>query len=167
MTLLYHIKPIRILAVFIPFSMLFADRIVSWTGGIFGGSSLYNVIVEKFFNYSANNYESMLSRTRIFYYQLLAFIVIVFWLTRMLKCENSRYASFNSIYMLFLLFTIAFIPNATLFVRTLQVLLVLTPMYFSVNKELWAKSPILQLGMVGECGLMLLFYGRLNTYYYL
>lgn len=167
LTLLYHIKPIRILAVFIPFSMLFADRIVSWTGGIFGGSSLYNVIVEKFFDYSADNYESMLSRSRIFYYQLLAFIVIVFLAIKLMKCEDNRYVSFNAIYTLFLLFTIAFIPNVTLFIRTLQILLVLTPMYLAVNKGLWTKSPILQLGMVGECGLMLLFYGRLSTYYYL
>ena len=166
-TILHYIKPIRIFSIFIPFSMLFADRIAHFAGGVFGASSLYNFIVDKFFNYSESNYEAMLSRTRLFYYQLLAFIVVVLLVIKLLKLEDKRYVSFNAIYMFFLLFTIAFIPNVTLFFRILQILFVLTPMYLAVNKELWVRSPVLQLCLMGECGLMLMFYGRLSTYYYL
>lgn len=167
MTILYHIKPVRILSVFIPFSMLFADRIIKFTDGVFGGVSLYETIVEKFFSYSEGNYEGMFSRARIFYYQLLLFIGIFFLITKLLGYENAEYIPFNIVYMLILLFTVAFIPNETLFFRTLQILFMLTPMYFAVNKGLLQRSNFMQAWMLGECGIMLLFYGRLSTYYYL
>ena len=167
LTLLCYFKPMRIIAVIIPFSMLFVEGIVNVTGSVFGDISLYNTIVDKFFHYSSHNYEEMFSRTRLFYYQLLTFIVIVYLITKIFKYENKQYVAFNIVYMLMLSFTIAFIPNETLFFRTLQILFALSPMYFAVNKELLARSRVMQIGMLGECVIMLIFYGRLSTYYYL
>ena len=167
LALLCRFKPMRIIAVIIPFSLLFADTIINITGGIWGGISLYDTIVNKFFSYSSHNYEEMFNITRLFYYQLLAFIAIVFLITKSRKYENKQFAAFNTMYMLVLSFTIAFIPNETLFFRVLQILFVLTPLYFATNKELLVRSKIMQIGMLGECVIMLIFYGRLSTYYYM
>ena len=161
LTLLCYFKPMRIISLIIPFSMLFAEGIIKVTSSIFGNVSLYNTIVDKFFSYSSENYEGMFGRTRLFYYQLVLFIAIVFLITKILKYENKQFAAFNTMYMLMLSFTIAFIPNET------QILFALSPMYFAVNKELLARSRVMQIGMLGECVIMLIFYGRLSTYYYL
>jgi len=167
LTLLFHVKWLRIFAFLIPFSMSFIEQIVQITGKIFGDVNLYSVITDKFYSYAGNNYDDMTSRARLFYYQILAVILIVLFVTKLLKRENAQHRSFNYFYMILLLITVAYIPNKTLFFRMIQVTLTMTPIYMAYNANSFSKSQIIQFIMLTECVAMLFFYGFLSTYRYL
>lgn len=167
LSMLLQIKGLRVFAVLIPFSMSYFEQITQFAGKIFGGASLYGVITDKFYSYAGNNYADMTSRARLFYYQILAVIVIIFLITKLLKRENAQHRSFNSFYMILLLISVAFIPNNTLFFRMIQVTLTMSPIYMALNVRSFSKSQFTQLIVVVECMTMLFFYGRLSTYYYL
>ncbi|MBQ2897472.1 MAG: hypothetical protein IJE46_04005 [Clostridia bacterium] len=163
----YHIKSVRILSVFIPFLMAFSEKVISITDRFFRSIPLYRFIVDKFLRYSEENFVDMFNRTRLFSYQLLAFIVISFIVIKISKYENKKYIAFNIMYMLVLLFTIAYVPNNTMFFRMFQILIAMTPMYFAENNAVFSKSNGMQLFMLAECVTMLCFYGRFSTYFYL
>lgn len=167
LVMFYHIKWVRAVGALIPFAMLFSDQIIQFTNGIFGSVSLYNVIVQKFYRYTSYNYEDMAGRTRLFYYQILAIILIIVFMTKLLKRESGQFQSFGHFYMILLLLTIAYIPNETLFFRMLQVTLSMTPVYMALNVKSFSRSGAIQVVMLAECAIMLMFYGRLSTYFYL
>ncbi|MDO4621111.1 MAG: hypothetical protein Q4B09_10900, partial [Lachnospiraceae bacterium] len=79
----------------------------------------------------------------------------------------SKQNSMDHFYIVFLLLTTAYLTNEALFLRYIQLLLILTPVYFALNKELYTDNMVLQSGMLAESAVMLMFYGRLSTYYYL
>ena len=167
LVLFCHIKWVRGLAILIPFSMTFSEQIIQFSDRVFGNISLYNVIVNKFYSYTSNNFEGMTDRSRLFYYQLFGIVLIIVVINKLLKRENEQFHPINYTYIILLLLTIAYIPNKTLFYRMLQVTLAMTPVYMVFNEKSYSYSRLIQTVMLMECITMLMFYGRLSTYYYL
>lgn len=165
--LLYQIQKLRPLALLFPFTMNFSTYIISFTNRIFGNNSLYLFIVEKFYQYSEKNYQDMFTRTGMFYILLFSLVLVLILYAKIRRKEVSQSEKFNSLYLIVALLVLGFLPNSTIFRRTLQLLLALTPMYLIRNKLLAKTNTAVPCVVLAICGVVLAYYSRFTTYYYM
>lgn len=165
LSLLYHIKWIRVFSLVLPFVLSFADRITSFLSPIFGSNDTFNFAVDKFERYSALNY-SLFERTRLVYYLILLCILGALLYAKIRKLEDDQ-QPINNIYVVLALIVIGFIPIRALFYRSIQYLIALTPVYWIRNRLASRFSTAFCLFLFLICMFVLLYYTRFSTYYYM